>query len=119
MTTRTQYHADTGRRFLAQARAELEAGDLLQSSDKGWGAAAQAVKAAAEARGWSHDGHRQLYTAVDRLVQETGDRSIRTTFAAANTLHVNFYDGLLSREAVEDYLTEVEKLVGTLSRLTA
>ena len=103
---------------MAQARAALEAGDLLQSSEKGWGAAAQAVKAAAEARGWGHGGHRQLYTAVDRLIQETGDRGIRTAFAAANTLHVNFYDGVLSREAIGDYLSEVERLVETLGRLT-
>ena len=52
MTQRTQYHDATGREFLARARAYLAEDDLLQASEKGWGAAAQMVKAAAEARGW-------------------------------------------------------------------
>ena len=49
MTQRTQYHDATGREFLARARAYLAENDLLQASEKGWGAAAQMVKAAAEA----------------------------------------------------------------------
>ena len=39
--------------MLDQANAELETGDLRQASEKGWGAAAQIVKAAAQNRGGS------------------------------------------------------------------
>ncbi len=76
MTMSTEYHKATSRDFLARASRYLAEGDLLQASEKGWGAAAQAVKAVAEARGWSHNGHRQLYTTIDRLVRETGDEDI-------------------------------------------
>ena len=74
MTTQ-QYHV-ASRRLLAQARSELAAGDLRQSSEKGWGAAAQMVKAIAQQRGWRHGGHELLYDAVSILAREAGDDDI-------------------------------------------
>ena len=117
MATRTQYHNVTSRDFLAKAWRYLAEDDLLQASEKGWGAAAQAVKAVAEARGWSHNGHRQLYTTIDRLVKETGDDDIRAGFSLAGALHTNFYEGWLSSEAVESHLARTADLVGKLEAL--
>ncbi len=51
----------------AQARAELAGGDARQASEKGWGAAAQIVKAVANSRGWQHRGHSLLFDAVGDL----------------------------------------------------
>ena len=119
MTTRTEYHSETAAEFLIRARAYLAADDLLQASEKGWGAAAQAVKAAAESRGWNHSGHRQLHQAIDRLVRETGNVELRNLFSAANTLHVNFYDGFLSAQAIGETLAGVERLVEQLRPLTS
>lgn len=117
--TRVDYHKSTSQHFMEKAWEYLGEDDLLQASEKGWGAAAQAIKAAAESRGWTHDGHRQLFTAIDRLVQETGDRDIRRTFNAARELHINFYDGLMSRESVDANLSDVVELVEKLERLQA
>ena len=50
MTTRK--YRDDSRSLLAQARDELARGDVRQASEKGWGAAAQILKAVAEQRGW-------------------------------------------------------------------
>ena len=44
MTTNGQYYSDTGREFIARARTYLAEDDLLQASEKGWGAAAQMVQ---------------------------------------------------------------------------
>ena len=114
MSTRTQYHNDTGREFLASARAYLAAGDLLQASEKGWGAAAQMVKSAAEDRGWPHNGHRQLYVVINRLASETGDQQLRILFDSASALHANFYEGWMPREMVESSLGQVAELVAQL-----
>ena len=43
----TEKYQLAGRRFLTQARRELAEGDLAQASEKGWGAAAQVLKAIA------------------------------------------------------------------------
>ena len=119
MTTRVDYHSETAGVFLAKAGGYLAEGDLLQASEKGWGAAAQMVKAVAEARGWAHSGHRQLFVAVDLLVKETGDEQLRVAFGLANVLHINFYDGLLPREDVEAYLAHIREFVGRLEELVS
>ena len=118
MTTDAPRYHDTGREFLARARTYLDEEDLLQASEKGWGAAAQMVKAAAQARGWRHQSHRDLYAAIDGLVAETGDDDIGLAFGSAGQLHINFYEGWLSPETVERYLAEVAKLVEKLDALT-
>ena len=117
MTQRTQYHDATGREFLAKARAYLAEDDLLQASEKGWGAAAQMVKAAAEARGWRHNGHAELYRAIDALAAEADDPQLRALFDSASALHMNFYEGWMPRSMVESSLTRVEDLVAKLDAL--
>ena len=57
------------RQLLAQGFTELASGDARQASGKGWGAAAQMLKAVGEQRGWQHNNHRALYRIVDLLVQ--------------------------------------------------
>ena len=47
MATRADYHTDTANEFLIKARAHLAEGDLLQASEKAWGATARMVKAVA------------------------------------------------------------------------
>ena len=119
VTTRTDYHAETATEFLARAHAYLADDDLLQASEKGWGAAAQMVKAVAEARGWEHSDLRELHRAIRWLVEETGQGELRTYFNAANTLRANFYDGFLEAEDVSAYLERVECLVELLGPLSA
>ncbi len=117
MTTRAQYHNATGRDFMAKARAYLAEGDLLQASEKGWGAAAQMVKAAAEVRGWPHKNHGHLFTTIDRLGDETGDKELAILFHSAHSLHTNFYEGWMTRQSVEAALSQVQRLVEKLERL--
>lgn len=114
---RSDGYAGTSRDFVTKARAELEKGDLLQASEKLWGAAAQMVKAVAERRGWTHDSHRSLSEVVNRLAQETGDRTLRASFQIAQSLHFNFYEGVHPREFIEDSIGTVEEFLGKLERL--
>ncbi len=99
---------------MAQAYAELEAGDLPQASEKGWGAAAQMVKAACEARGWEHDHHRLLFTAVRDLANEASDPEIDILFASANYLHVNFYEDALDADQVLEHLGRTGRFIDRL-----
>ena len=77
LTSKTSYYSSTSRDSLTKAKAYLEQDDLLQASEKGWGAAAQMVKCIAESRGWRHEVHRELYQVVGRLSEETGDPEIK------------------------------------------
>ncbi len=105
------------RAFLEQAQRELRAGDLRQASEKGWGAAAQIVKAAAESRGWEHDQHRLLLRAVDRLSQEQSDIEIWRLFGSSRSLHENFYEGEMRAATVTKLLEDVARLVDIVDAL--
>ncbi len=114
-TAQTDHYNNLSAEYLRKARIHLSEGDLPQASEKGWGAAAVAVKAAAETRGLRHNGHREIWQAVERLANETGDKELRAQFGLAGALHTNFYEAWLSAEMVEDYLSQVEQLVGKLN----
>ena len=112
------YH-EASMTLLAQANAELAAGDVRQASGKGWSAAAQVVKAAAEQRGWPHQSHAALYRAIDRLVVETNDESISNLFHIASALHQNFYENWDSAENVARALKAIRLFIEKLSPLLA
>ena len=115
MTTQTYHEASM--MLLAQADDELAAGDVRQASEKGWGAAAQIVKAVAEQRGWPHQSHASLYRAIDRLVVETDDESISNLFHIASALHQNYYENWDSPENVARALKAMHLFLQKLSPL--
>ena len=111
-------HWEISRRFIIQADAELAAGDLLQASEKGWGATAHAIKAVAQERGWRHDNHARLFGITDRLVAETGESTIRELFGIASDAHRNFYEGKMSQGDVADSLARIRTLLDILDNLS-
>ena len=103
--------------FLTQAFEELEKGDLPQASEKGWGAAAQILKAIAQERGWDHFTHRDLYRVVGELVEETGDAQFAVLFNSAGFLHTNFYENGYTPRAVEASLHRAVRFVDKAEKL--
>ena len=95
-----QEHTETARHFLAESAREFAAGEVLQASEKLWGAAAHAVIAVAQTRVWSHSKHRHLKITVRRLANEMGDASLAVGFSAAERFHVNFYHGFMDEEDI-------------------
>lgn len=115
----TQTYRQASERFLAQARAELSVGDLPQASEKGWGAAAQILKAVAEQRGWEHGKHRHLSRVASRLRAELGDGDVFTFYMVADALHGNFYEDEYADADIAEALDKVEALIDRLSPLLA
>ena len=107
------------RQLLKQGREELAKGDTRQAAEKGWGAAAQIVKAIAEKRGWIHGGHGHLFTTVKHLREETDDEDITRLFHVANSLHNNFYENNQEAATVREALDDVERFVDKLEPLTS
>ena len=114
---RVERHAATSLRFIDQSQSELDKGDTLQASEKAWGAAAHAVKAAAESRGWSHGTHRLLFDIAARIADETGDPEYFDLFRVASALHQNFYEGWESDYTVQKSIERVKRLVQKMEAL--
>ena len=90
---------ETARKFLADAEREFAAGDHLQASEKMWGAAAHAIMAVAQQRGWKFGSHRRMLEAARRVADELDDGDFHTGLESARVLHSNFY---------HDHLEEAE-----------
>ena len=109
--THRQKHARLAWQLLAQADHEMLAGDLLQSSEKLWGATSHALKAFCESRGWRHSKYAQRDYAVKRLAKEKDDDSIRLAFKIAESCHANFYHDWMEIKDVDENRVIVRQLV--------
>ncbi len=99
-------HAQTARDFLVAADREFAAGDHLQGSEKLYGAAAQAVIAICQRRGWRYHSHRDTKNAVTNLAREQNDAGITGGFIAAENFHRNFF-----HDHMEDYEIDADRPV--------
>ena len=110
-------YAAASRGFMGKAWEYLAENDLPQTSEKGWGAAAEMVKAVAEERGWPHRSQHLLYEVIEELVDETGDPELSDLFQRASVLHVNFYENLLRPRTVRRALQTTQELITRLEPL--
>ena len=102
--------------LLQNAQDELYAGDVLQASEKAWGAVAHYVKGVADERKWRTQGHddvvRIAKALTARCTAPTRQRD-RLMFYALG-LHRNFYEDDLDPDAVQRGINEVTKLLAAL-----
>ncbi len=97
----TQDHAMTAQDFLTASDREFAAGDVLQASEKLWGAAAHVITAVAKQRGLDHGTHRAMINSARQIADEVDDERLRSGILAAQHFHSNFYNGTMEPEDVE------------------
>ena len=113
----TQEHTEITQRMLTHADEFLQAGDLVQASEKGWGAVAHYLKAVAKQRGWRNESHRDFFTIKNRLAQETDNPDrIHSLFDSARVLHQNFYEPISPAEDVERGIERAKEFIGRLEQ---
>ena len=111
-------HLQTARDFLSRSDEEFASGEVLQTSEKLWGAVTQAVMAAAKQRGWDSGKSYHRKVLIRRLYEESGDDLLRRGYAAAEIFHANFYYDFMencqieeNRPVARDFLQRVFSLV--------
>ena len=100
--------------LLAAARLELAAGDLLQASEKIWGAVAFAVKTVAEKRRWFNEADWKLRRAAEIIAAELDDHSLVSRYVHARDAHFNFYRHEYGATTLEWALESAAELVAAL-----
>lgn len=113
----SQEHSQTARKFLSVADDELAAGDILQGSEKLWGAAAHAIMAVAQQRDWPFGNHRVMINAARRVADEMDDDQLRAGLVAAQLFHANFYHGFIDFIEHEDMEPNAELVRRFVSRM--
>ncbi|MCE2501593.1 MAG: hypothetical protein J4G13_12135 [Dehalococcoidia bacterium] len=118
MTTVVDYHSERSWHFLDLVDDEVERGELEEASNKLWGAAAHAIKAVAERRGWQHGAHRDLEETVLRLVDDEGaPPALYTYYALASWFHSRFYGGPPNANQIRHGKGEMASFIRLLENL--
>lgn len=91
----------------------------MQASEKLWGASAEIVKAIAAHRGLELKTHADLWTFTTKLSSELGDPEILKLFATANYLQQNFYENVMTLEAVRASAEAVNQFIERAEKLLA
>ena len=107
-------YAEMSQRYIRQADEEFEKGDLGQASNKAWGAAALALKAIAEQRGWNHSRHGLLYDISGQMADELGRPDLRIMFRSANAMHQNYYEDWMAADEVRDGINSAKEYLMAL-----
>lgn len=114
----TRKYAAASVELANKAGEYLTAGDLRQASEKGWGAAAQMVKAVAE--NWKdadvvHGRHQDLRALVAGLATADREPDLDMMFQSAQTLRENFYENNLSQYIVDLHLEQVSRFIAKIA----
>ena len=108
-------HKQISERFLDHAEQEFERGDMLQASEKGWGALSHYVNSVAVDRGMPHGRHRHINSTATEMIGYLDDRKAPTEkLNSANVLHANFYEFFLTPEQVREGLDSARQLIEDL-----
>ena len=117
LSPQTRDYAAASFQLMAKAHKYLRDGDLRQASEKGWGSAAQIVKAVAE--NWKDDGvthgrHQDLRALVAGLATAHRDPDLDMMFHSAQDLHENFYEDNLPGYIVDLNLRQVNGFIAKI-----
>ena len=113
----TQEHAQAAKEFLDEADREFAEGDVLQASEKMWGAASHAIMAVAMQRGQECGTHRKMINVAWEIANEQDDISLQAGIAVAEKFHANFYHGFMESEDMERNAQIVRGFVGRMLAL--
>ena len=118
MTASDNKYAAMSRDYMVSAEDYLRRGDLVQASEKSWGAAACALKSVAEQRGWQHQSHSLLFDISNQVADELNRPALRDMFSAAKSMHQNFYENWEPEEGVEFAVGRVKELLAGLEAVS-
>ena len=85
-------YEEISRHLLDQAQDELDKGDILQASDKVWGATAHAVKAVCQRMGWNHHAHNHIRAAANYIATQFERDDLLSAYGYLDALHTNYYE---------------------------
>ncbi len=110
-------HRQMSKRFEEHTSIEISKGNRLQASEKIWASVSHAVKAVAENRGWSHNGHGLMKDVAVQLGKEQDKASLyRKHFRVVEGMHQNFYENREDWDDIEDARKDGEQFIAILAR---
>ena len=112
----TERHQEISEAYLQHAEEEFEKGDMLQASEKAWGAVAHCVKGIARERDWPNRSHNDVRRNARRLIDMSSNPAdYRLKLSAVEYLHINFYEEMYDPQDVLIGIDQARLLVELLN----
>ena len=112
-----QNTAQTAQAFFDAADQHFADEEPLLAYENIWRAAAHALTAVAEQRGWPTDDARALKAAADRLANEASDHHLRHQYAVAQQFRAKFNYGFVESYQLADYCRLMREFVDRMLAL--
>lgn len=112
--TRVNIYTMLHEKYLREAEDLVEKGDLVQASEKYWGAVTALLNAIGEIRKMPHYSHRDYSEIIEKIAEETSDPSLSSLFANVERIHANFYHNFLKKATFEELRRNILKLIEKL-----
>lgn len=113
----TEQTAQTTQAFFDAADQHFEDEEPLLAYDNLWNAAAHALTAVSDARGWPAGDLQDLRTNAERLANEASDHHLRHQFAVAQQFRARFNEGFVERHQLADYCRLMREFVDRMLAL--
>ena len=114
---KVELHLKLADKFLREAEEFLAKGDYVQASEKGWGVAAQMIKAIATKENLELRSHASLWEYLDKLAENLQDVELRRLWWTANNLHQYSYESWMTPRDVKYAIEDVKKFAEKLKKL--
>ena len=116
-----EQHREISFQFLEHAEDELRKGDLLQASEKAWGAVSHYVNSIARQENWPVGSHRRLIENANMLINRDPAHAShkRRLLRSIEALHANFYQAFLDEASVGEGIEDAKELIRTLDDLNS
>ena len=114
---RVEVYVKLHEKYLREAEELYSKGDLVQASEKYWGALTALLSVIGEKEGLPHYTHRDLRDIIEFLVEKTQDPEYSRLFSSAEALHANFYHNFMSRLSFKTHREDVIRLIQKIKKL--
>ena len=113
----TQHTAQVTQAYFDAADQHFADEEPLLAYDNLWNAAAHALTAVSDARGWPSGDLQDLRTNAERLASEASDHHLRHQFAVAQQFRARFNEGFVERHQLADYCRLMREFVDRMLTL--
>lgn len=112
-------HLSISHQFLEHADDEFRRGDLLQASEKAWGAVSHYVNSIARRKGWPLGSHKNMVDNAKEILRKdpANEPHRRRLLRSIEALHANFYHAFLDEESVGEGIEDAKELISALASL--
>jgi hypothetical protein len=122
MTVATaEQHLSISNQFLEHADDEFRRGDLLQASEKAWGAVSHYVNSIARQRGWPMGSHKRMIENAREIFKwdQKNAAHYGRLLRSVEGLHANFYQAEMDEDSVREGIEDAKELVSAMAGLNA